>query len=124
MGDGVAGLPVAAPLGFTAYLLYMMQLARGEHQTAHYAICTGFMSLGLLVPGAYSGKLQQAMGYPQFFLLVLAATIPSFLVATRIRIDEPSPMPFAPSGVTGEGDSISLDQRSARYRNGRLTSIR
>lgn len=74
--------------GFTAYLLYMMQLSRGEHQTAHYAICTGFMSLGLLLPGAYSGKIQQALGYPDFFLLVLAATIPSFLVATRIRIDD------------------------------------
>ena len=75
--------------GFTAYLLYMMQLARGEHQTAHYAICTGFMSIGVLLPGAWSGRLQQAVGYEQFFLWVLVATIPGFLVAARIRIDDP-----------------------------------
>jgi PAT family beta-lactamase induction signal transducer AmpG len=76
--------------GFTAYLLYMMQLARGEHQTAHYAICTGFMSIGVLLPGAWSGKLQQAVGYEHFFLWVLVATIPGMLVGSRLRIEDTS----------------------------------
>jgi len=75
--------------GFTAYLLYMMQVARGAHQTAHYAICTGFMAMGMMFPGMWSGWLQDRIGYPHFFLWVLVATIPSFLVAARIRIDEP-----------------------------------
>jgi PAT family beta-lactamase induction signal transducer AmpG len=71
--------------GFTAYLLYMMQVARGAHQTAHYAICTGFMAMGMMFPGMWSGWLQDRIGYPHFFLWVLVATIPSFLVAARIR---------------------------------------
>ncbi len=75
--------------GFTAYLLYMMQVARGPHQTAHYAICTGFMAMGMMFPGMWSGWLQDRIGYPTFFLWVLVATIPSFLVAARIRVDDP-----------------------------------
>ena len=74
--------------GFTAYLIYMMQLARGEHQTAHYALCTGFMSLGVLLPGMWSGKLQQMLGYEHFFVWVLIATIPGMIVGARLRIED------------------------------------
>ena len=74
--------------GFTAYLMYMIHIARGEHPTAHYAICTGFMAMGMMVPGMWSGWLQDHIGYRHFFLVVILATIPSFLVATRLRIDE------------------------------------
>jgi PAT family beta-lactamase induction signal transducer AmpG len=73
--------------GFTAYLLYMIQIARGPHQTAHYAICTGFMALGMMIPGMWSGWLQDHIGYRHFFLIVILATIPSFLVAPFLRID-------------------------------------
>jgi PAT family beta-lactamase induction signal transducer AmpG len=75
--------------GFTAYLLYMLQISRGPHQTAHYAICTGFMAMGMMFPGMWSGALQDAIGYPKFFLWVLIATIPSFLVAARVRVEGP-----------------------------------
>ena len=81
--------------GFTAYLLYMMQVARGAHQTAHYAICTGFMAMGMMFPGMWSGALQDRIGYPNFFLWVLVATIPSFLVALKIRVAEPPAKPAA-----------------------------
>jgi PAT family beta-lactamase induction signal transducer AmpG len=73
--------------GFTAYVLYMIYTARGPHQTAHYAICTGFMALGMMVPGMWSGWLQDRIGYPQFFVWVLVATIPSFLVTMRIPLE-------------------------------------
>ena len=73
--------------GFTAYLLYMIYIARGPHSTAHYAICTGFMSLGMMLPGMFSGWLQELVGYPQFFIWALAATIPSFLVVMLIPLD-------------------------------------
>ena len=73
--------------GFTAYLLYMIYIARGPHSTAHYAICTGFMSLGMMLPGMFSGWLQELLGYRQFFIWALAATIPSFLVAMLIPLD-------------------------------------
>ncbi len=78
--------------GLTAYLMYLMQVARGPHQTAHYAIGTGFMAMGMMFPGMWSGWLQDHVGYKHFFLIVILATIPCFLVATRLRIeDAPSP---------------------------------
>jgi PAT family beta-lactamase induction signal transducer AmpG len=73
--------------GFTAFVLYMIYIARGPHQTAHYAICTGFMALGMMLPGMWSGWLQERVGYPMFFVWVQVATIPSFLVAARIPLD-------------------------------------
>ncbi|HKI69107.1 MAG TPA: MFS transporter [Verrucomicrobiae bacterium] len=73
--------------GFTAYMLYMIYIARGPHQTAHYAICTGFMALGMMVPGMWSGWLQEKFGYPHFFIWVLAATSLSFLATALIPLD-------------------------------------
>ena len=74
--------------GFTAYVLYMIYIARGEHQTAHYAICTGFMALGMMLPGMWSGALQEAIGYRHFFVWVILATIPSFVVALWIPLEK------------------------------------
>jgi PAT family beta-lactamase induction signal transducer AmpG len=73
--------------GFTAYMLYMIYIARGRHSTAHYAICTGFMALGMMLPGMWSGWLQEAIGYRYFFVWVLLATIPGFVVAALIPLD-------------------------------------
>jgi len=73
--------------GFTAYMLYMMYIARGEHQTAHYAICTGFMALGMMLPGMAAGWIQEQLGYVNFFWWVLLATLPSLLVTALLRID-------------------------------------
>lgn len=73
--------------GFTAYMLYMIYIARGGHPTAHYAICTGFMALGMMVPGMWSGWLQEKLGYPHFFIWVLAATIPGFIVTALAPLD-------------------------------------
>ncbi len=73
-------------LGFTAYLMYMILVSEGPHKTAHYAICTGFMALGMMLPGMWSGWLQQQLGYLPFFVWVLAATIPSFAMAALIEI--------------------------------------
>jgi PAT family beta-lactamase induction signal transducer AmpG len=73
--------------GFTAYLLYMIYIARGQHQTAHYAICTGFMALGMMLPGMWSGWLQDAIGYRHFFIWVILATVPSFLVVLWVPLE-------------------------------------
>jgi PAT family beta-lactamase induction signal transducer AmpG len=73
--------------GFAAYLLYMIHIARGEHRTAHYAICTGFMALSMMIPGAWSGWLQDHIGYRHFFVWVIVATVPSFLVVLRIPLE-------------------------------------
>lgn len=58
--------------GFTAYLLYMMYFAEGEFKTSHYAICTAFMALSMMVPGMFAGYVQEAVGYRGFFWLVMA----------------------------------------------------
>src|SRR6185312_2237409 len=73
--------------GFTAYMLYMIYIARGAHSTAHYAICTGFMALGLMLPGLWSGELQHLLGYRHFFIWVLLATIPGFIVTALVPLD-------------------------------------
>jgi MFS transporter, PAT family, beta-lactamase induction signal transducer AmpG len=73
--------------GFTAYMLYMLYIARGEHSTAHYAICTGFMALGMMLPGMWSGWLQDHIGYKHFFVWVLLATIPGFIVTALVPLD-------------------------------------
>jgi len=73
--------------GFTCYVLFMIMTAKGAHQTAHYAICTGFMALGMMLPGMPSGWLQSKMGYANFFIWVCVATIPSFLVTALIRVE-------------------------------------
>ena len=73
-------------LGFTAYLMYMILVSQGPHKTAHYAICTGFMALGMMLPGMWSGWLQQQLGYLPFFGWVLIATLPSLAMAALVRI--------------------------------------
>lgn len=87
IGAGVAVEQFGYGFGFTAFMLYMIYIARGEHRTAHYAICTGFMALGMMVPGMWSGWLQQHIGYAHFFTWVILATIPSFIVALRVPLD-------------------------------------
>ena len=75
--------------GFTAYMLYMIYVAgEGEHKTAHYAICTGLMALGMMVPGMFSGWLQEIIGYRHFFIWVVLATIPSFIAAYFIPLEQ------------------------------------
>ncbi|MBW8848880.1 MAG: MFS transporter [Burkholderiales bacterium] len=75
-------------LGFTAYLMYMIHVAEGTQKTAHYAICTGFMALGMMIPGMWSGWLQDHIGYVPFFAWVLLATVPSFVMAALIKIPD------------------------------------
>jgi PAT family beta-lactamase induction signal transducer AmpG len=87
IGAGVAVEQFGYGFGFTAFMLYMIYIARGEHRTAHYAICTGFMALGMMLPGMWSGWLQEHLGYPHFFVWVILATIPSFIVALFIPLE-------------------------------------
>jgi PAT family beta-lactamase induction signal transducer AmpG len=74
--------------GFAAYMLYMLYISNGAHQTAHYAICTGIMALGMMLPGMFSGWLQELIGYQYFFIWVLVATVPSFIVTLLVPLDK------------------------------------
>ncbi len=73
--------------GFTAYMLYMIMVAEGENKTAHYAICTGFMALGMMLPGMVAGWLQDHFGYVKFFAWVCVCTIPSFFATALLKVD-------------------------------------
>ncbi|MCF3651443.1 MFS transporter [Synoicihabitans lomoniglobus] len=74
--------------GFTAYLVYMMMAAEGSHKTAHYALCTGFMALGMMLPGMGAGWLQEQLGYENFFIWIMISAIPSLGAAALIKIDD------------------------------------
>ena len=82
--------------GFTAYMVFMLMVAESHpdgsagaanpHQTAHYAICTGFMALGMMLPGMAAGWLQAQLGYTGFFIWVCVATLPSIIAVAAVRI--------------------------------------
>jgi len=73
--------------GFTAFMLYLIYISEGDHKTSHFAIATGFMALGMMIPGMFSGWLQEIIGYKHFFVWVCIATIPGFIIAKFIPLD-------------------------------------
>lgn len=73
--------------GFTAFMLFMIMISEGKHKTAHYALCTGFMALGMMLPGMVSGWLQELLGYQHFFVWVMICTIPGFVLIKFLKID-------------------------------------
>lgn len=66
--------------GFTAYMLYMMYFSEGEFKTSHYAICTAFMALSMMLPGFVAGYIQEAIGYKNFFWMVIACCFATLVV--------------------------------------------
>jgi PAT family beta-lactamase induction signal transducer AmpG len=73
--------------GFTAFMLYMLYFADGPHKTAHYAICTGFMALGMMIPGMWSGWVADLVGYQRFFVWVIFSALPGFTLAMLLKVD-------------------------------------
>ena len=72
--------------GFTAYMLYLMYYSEGDHKTAHYAICTGFMALGMMLPGMFAGWLQELLGYNHFFIWVMICSIVPIIAVSLLKI--------------------------------------
>ena len=83
----VTGEQFGYGFGFTAFMLYLLYFARGPHQTAHYALCTGFMTLGLMAPGLASGWLAEHLGYTRFFVWVFWSAGPGLIIALLLKID-------------------------------------
>ena len=67
--------------GFTGFMMYLIHVAEGESKTAHYALATGFMALGMMLPGMLSGFIQKYLGYENFFVWVFIATIPGLILS-------------------------------------------
>ena len=73
--------------GFTAYMLYLIYYSQGEYKTSHYALCTAFMALSMMIPGLFAGALQEVVGYRMFFIIVLVCCFVTFLVTWFLKID-------------------------------------
>ena len=73
--------------GFSAYMLYLIYYSQGEHKTSHYAICTAFMALSMMIPGLFAGALQEAVGYQTFFIIVMLTCAITYGVSAFLKID-------------------------------------
>lgn len=73
--------------GFTAYMLYLIYFSDGKYKTAHYAICTGFMALGMMLPGMFAGWLQEQLGYNHFFIWVMICSVVPLIAVSLLRIN-------------------------------------
>jgi PAT family beta-lactamase induction signal transducer AmpG len=71
--------------GFAAFMMYLIYVADGESKTSHYSIATGFMALGMMLPGMASGFIQQYLGYGNFFIWVFCATIPGLILSQFLK---------------------------------------
>ncbi len=83
----IAGEQFGYGFGFTAYMLYMIYVSQGEFKTSHFAICTGFMALSMMLPGAVSGMIQEFLGYKLFFVWVLITMIPGYFIIKALPFD-------------------------------------
>jgi len=72
--------------GFTAFMLYLIHISDGKYKTAHYAIATGIMALGMMIPGMISGWIQESLGYTNFFIWVMLCTLPGLLLIPFLKI--------------------------------------
>ncbi|WP_028908003.1 MFS transporter [Xylanibacter ruminicola] len=73
--------------GFSAYMLYLIYYSQGEHKTAHYALCTAFMALSMMIPGLFAGALQESVGYRAFFVIVVVCCVMTYIVSGQLKID-------------------------------------
>src|SRR5690606_3730251 len=71
--------------GFAAFLIYLIYIAEGISKTSHYAIATGFMALGMMLPGMISGYVQEWLGYDGFFVWVVVAALPSLFLLKFLK---------------------------------------
>lgn len=74
--------------GGTAYMLYLIYFSQGKWQTSHYAMCTGVMALGMMIPGMWAGWLQQSIGYDMFFIYTCCCCALTILITSRLKIPE------------------------------------
>ena len=73
--------------GFSAYMLYLIYYSQGQHKTSHYALCTAFMALSMMIPGLFAGALQEAVGYKAVFSMVMLACTMTYVVSACLKID-------------------------------------
>jgi MFS transporter, PAT family, beta-lactamase induction signal transducer AmpG len=87
VGSAVATEQFGYGFGFTAYTIYMIMVSQGEYKTVFYAVGTGIMALGMMIPAMASGWIQEMLGYKNFYFWILLTTIPGFIVTALVKID-------------------------------------
>lgn len=80
IGGAVCFEQLGYGFGFTAYMMYMMYFSEGEYKTSHYAICTAFMALSMMIPGFIAGSLELMVGYSTFFWIANSCSITTFII--------------------------------------------
>lgn len=71
--------------GIAGFMVYLIYVAEGNSKTSHYALATGFMALGMMLPGLISGYMQEWLGYGGFFVWVVIASIPAFFILKYVK---------------------------------------
>ena len=71
--------------GIAGFMVYLIYVAEGNSKTSHYALATGFMALGMMLPGLISGYMQEWLGYDGFFIWVVLAALPAFIILRYIK---------------------------------------
>jgi PAT family beta-lactamase induction signal transducer AmpG len=71
--------------GIAGFMIYLIYVAEGNSKTSHYALATGFMALGMMLPGLISGYVQEWLGYDGFFIWVVVAALPAFVILRYIK---------------------------------------
>ncbi len=74
--------------GFTAYMLYLIYFSIGRFKTAHYSICTGFMALGMMLPGMAAGWIADTFSYRSFFLWTMVCCVATIGVCYLVKVDK------------------------------------
>lgn len=89
IGSGIVLEYFGYGFGFVGLTLFMMQqVAPGKHQMAHYAFASAIMNLSVMLTGAVSGFLSDALGYKLFFIVVMISTVPIFILSRVIPFNE------------------------------------
>ncbi len=86
IGAAVGAEQFGYGFGLTAYTMYMILISEGDYKTVFFAVATGIMALGMMLPGMWSGWLQEQLGYRDFFLWIMLSTIPGFIVPAFVKI--------------------------------------
>ena len=74
--------------GFTAYMVYMMRISEGRYTASHYALCTAFMAMGMMLPGMFAGWIADKIGYIGFFWWVFFSSAPIFAILPFVKVKD------------------------------------
>ena len=85
--------------GIAGFMVYLIYIAEGASKTSHYALATGFMALGMMLPGLVSGYIQEWLGYDGFFIWVVIGALPAIFILKYLKY----PADYGKKGANSKG---------------------